>query len=129
MHDSNFTRASGARRIPISALAAAAFLAGAAANASTPAAAAVKASGSATVHWTIPTTNTDGSGLSDLAGYSLYYGTSPSSMTTSITVASPGTTSYTIGNLARGTWYFTLTAYTTDSPSSARSNIASKSVR
>src|SRR6185437_145652 len=32
-------------------------------------------SGTATVSWTAPATNTDGSGLTDLAGYHLHYGT------------------------------------------------------
>ncbi|MDE2050811.1 MAG: putative Ig domain-containing protein, partial [Gammaproteobacteria bacterium] len=33
--------------------------------------------GTAAVSWTAPTTNSDGSALTDLAGYHVYYGTSP----------------------------------------------------
>jgi hypothetical protein len=84
--------------------------------------------GSASLHWTAPTTNTNGSALTNLAGYHIYYGKSASSMTTTITVASPGTTSYTVSNLAAGTWYFAVSAYTSNGTQSARSNVGSKSV-
>lgn len=84
--------------------------------------------GSASLHWTAPTTNTNGSGLTNLAGYHIHYGKSTSTMTTTITVSSPGTTSYTIGNLAAGTWYFAVNAYTTSGTQSAYSNVGSKSV-
>ena len=36
--------------------------------------------GSATLSWTAPALNSDGSQLTDLAGYHIYYGTSPSSL-------------------------------------------------
>jgi hypothetical protein len=85
-------------------------------------------SGTATLTWTAPTTNTNGSALTDLAGYHIYYGNSPSSMTTTITVANPGATSYTISNLAAGTWYFSVNAYTTSGADSALSNTGSKSI-
>jgi hypothetical protein len=82
--------------------------------------------GSASLHWTAPTKNTNGSGLTDLAGYHVYYGKSASTMTTSITIANPGTTSYTVSNLAAGTWYFSVNAYTTSGVASARSNTDTK---
>lgn len=84
--------------------------------------------GSASLHWTAPTTNTNGSALTNLAGYHIYYGKSTSTMTTAITVASPGTTSYTVSNLAAGTWYFAVSAYTTNGTQSAKSNVGSKAV-
>ena len=82
--------------------------------------------GSASLHWTAPTKNTNGSGLTNLAGYHVYYGKSASTMTTSITIANPGTTSYTVSNLAAGTWYFSVNAYTTSGVASARSNTDTK---
>lgn len=85
--------------------------------------------GTASLSWTAPTTNTNGSALTDLAGYHIYYGRSPSSMTTAVTVANPAATSYRIGNLPRGTWYFAMEAYTTGGMDSALSNTGSKSVR
>jgi len=82
----------------------------------------------ATLTWTAPTTNTDGSAVTNLAGYHIYYGTSPSALTTAIDVPNPGTTSYTVNNLTTGTWYFAVNAYTTSGEDSALSNTGSKSV-
>lgn len=82
--------------------------------------------GSASLHWTAPTKNTNGSGLTNLAGYHVYYGKSLSTMTAAVTIANPGTTSYTVSNLASGTWYFCVNAYTTSGVDSARSNTGSK---
>jgi hypothetical protein len=84
--------------------------------------------GSATLSWVPPTTNTNGTPLTDLAGFIINYGTSPSSMTQTITVASPGTTSYTISNLASGTWYFEVIVYTSAGTQSAPSDVASKTI-
>jgi hypothetical protein len=84
--------------------------------------------GSATLSWTAPTTNTNGTALTDLAGYHIYYGTSTSSMTNVINVTNPGTTRYTVSSLAAGTWYFAVNAYTTNGLDSARSNVGSKSI-
>lgn len=91
---------------------------------------AVKASGagSATLSWTAPTRNTNGSALTDLAGYRIHYGKSPSSLTTLINVANAGATSYTIGSLASGTWYFAVSDYTTSGAQSADSTILSKPI-
>ena len=84
--------------------------------------------GTAKLTWTAPTTNTNGSGLTDLAGYHIYYGNSPSAMTKVITVSSPATTSYTVSSLASGTWYFAVNAYTTSGVESSLSNTGSKTV-
>lgn len=86
-------------------------------------------SGSATVSWTAPTTYTDGTALTDLAGYHVYYGTSPSSLTQEIDVANAGATRDTISNLASTTWYFAVTAYTTSGLESALSSVVSKAVQ
>jgi hypothetical protein len=87
------------------------------------------ATGSATLEWSDPTKNTNGSALTDLAGIHIYYGTSESAMTHEITVASTGETSYTISGLAAGTWYFGATAYTTTGMQSALSDIGSKTIQ
>ena len=86
------------------------------------------ATGTATVHWQPPTANTNGSAISNLAGYTVYYGTSQSNYTT-VKVANPGLTSYTIGNLSAGTYYFTVTAYNTAGMASAYGPVASKTIR
>jgi hypothetical protein len=85
-------------------------------------------SGTATVSLTPPTQNTDGSTLTDLAGMTLYYGTAPTSLNQSVQLAA-APTSYTIGNLSSGTWYFGAIAYTTDGTQSAMTPLMSKNVQ
>ena len=85
-------------------------------------------SGSAEISWTPPTTNGNGSSLSNLAGYEIYYGTSPYALTQSVQISNIGVTDYVIGGLTSGTWYFAVTAYTTSGTQSTLSNIASKSI-
>ena len=85
-------------------------------------------SGSATLSWTAPTTNTNGSALDNLAGYHIHYGMSPASMTNTVDVADPGTTTYIINRLSAGTWYFGITAYTNNGLESALSNVRSKTI-
>jgi hypothetical protein len=85
--------------------------------------------GAATLSWTPPTQNTDGSALTNLAGYRIHYGTSASMLTHSIQIANPGLTSYVIENLSPGTYYFAVRAYTSSGAESDNSNIASKVVQ
>ena len=87
------------------------------------------ATGSVTLTWTPPTENTDGSQLTNLAGYRIYYGTSPGTLDRSAQVANPGLTSYVIENLSPGTWYFAISSYTTAGIESVRSNPVSATVR
>jgi hypothetical protein len=71
------------------------------------------ARGSIVVSWVPPTENTDGSPLTDLAGYKVYWGTSPGSYPNSATINNPGIASHVIDNLVAGTWYFALAAFNT----------------
>jgi hypothetical protein len=87
------------------------------------------ATGSATIGWTAPTQNTDGTQLTDLAGFRIYYSTSSSTLDKSVTVADAGTTSYTVTNLAAGTWYFVVRAYTAGGLESNASNMGSKTIQ
>jgi putative Ig domain-containing protein len=66
--------------------------------------------GSATLTWTPPTENIDGTALTNLAGYRLYWGNQSSHYTSSIAVMNPGITTYVVENLAKGTYYFAATA-------------------
>lgn len=84
------------------------------------------ANGRATVTWTAPTTNTDGSTLSDLAGYRIVYGQSSEQLNQSVSVTNPGLTSYTVENLTTGTWYFGVRAVNAAGVESDVSNIATK---
>ena len=84
--------------------------------------------GSATISWLPPTQNTDGTPLTDLAGFRIYYGTKASALTQVATVTNAGLTSYMVQNLAAATWYFTVRAYAADGAESGPSNIASKTI-
>jgi hypothetical protein len=86
------------------------------------------ASGTATLNWVAPTQNTDGSALTNLAGYHIYYGTSPGNLNQSVQIANPGLTTYVLSNLAAGTWYFSVNDYTTAGAESAVSNVVSKTL-
>jgi hypothetical protein len=85
--------------------------------------------GSAALSWTPPTRNTDGSTLTNLAGYRIAYGTSASSLSRTVSLANPGLTSYVVDSLAAGTWYFSIRAYTAGGTESAASTTVSKVVR
>ena len=74
------------------------------------------------------TQNTDGSSLTNLGGYRIYYGNSTQAMTQSIQITNAGLTSYTVGNLTPGTYFFSLAAYTTDGVESAPSAVGSKTI-
>ncbi|HLZ99666.1 MAG TPA: putative Ig domain-containing protein [Steroidobacteraceae bacterium] len=84
--------------------------------------------GSATLNWTPPTTNTDGSPLTDLSGFIIYYGTSASSLSQQISLTDPASSSYVVPSLTAGTWYFAVKATTTSGVDSGFSNTASKTI-
>ena len=86
------------------------------------------ATGSATVSWVPPTLNSDGSPLTDLAGYRIVYGTDIASLNQTVTIDGPDVTRYVIENLAPGTYFFGLISFTTDGVESELSGIASKTI-
>jgi hypothetical protein len=86
------------------------------------------ANGTATISWIPPTQNTDGSPLTDLGGYRIYYGTSQTNLAQMAEVDNPGLTSYVVQNLSPATWYFTMRAFRTNGTESEPSNIASKTI-
>ena len=63
------------------------------------------------IAWDPPTANSDGTALSDLAGYNLYYGSNPRTYGQSVAVPGGGVTNYIVENLAPGTYYFAIAAY------------------
>jgi len=66
--------------------------------------------------------------LTNLAGYTVYYGTSPDQLTESVKVTNPGLTAYTLSNLAAGTWYFAVTSYSSAGVESTRSGVISAKI-
>jgi len=84
--------------------------------------------GTATLSWVPPTTNVDGTPVTNLAGYRIAYGQYSSNLAQSVDIPSPGVTSAVIENLAAGTWYFAVKAYTTANVESDLSNLAQKTV-
>ena len=86
------------------------------------------ATGNATVNWTAPTTNTDGSALADLTSYRILYGRATDNLDQSTSVNNAGLTSYTVEDLAQGTWYFAVVAVNSTGGESSVSNVASKTI-
>ena len=85
-------------------------------------------SGNVEIAWTPPTTNTDGSVLTDLAGYNIYYGTSPTALSQTVRIANAGVTDYIFSGLTSGTWYFAVTAFTSAGAESVPSDVVSKTI-
>jgi len=81
--------------------------------------------GNATLTWTAPTLNTDGTPLTDLSGFTISYGTSPTELSQSVTIDSPTATSYAFTGLAAGTWYFEIAANASDATQSQPSAVVS----
>jgi hypothetical protein len=84
--------------------------------------------GAATLSWAAPDQNTDGSALTNLAGYRIYYGTSANALDQVIDIKSVGLTAYVIDNLTAGTYYFSIRAYNSVGMESALSNIVSDTI-
>jgi hypothetical protein len=84
--------------------------------------------GSATLSWLPPTENEDGSTLTDLAGYRIYYGRDRNNLTRSIVLNNPGLTNYVIENLAPSIWHFAMTSVNSDGDESTRSTTVSKTI-
>ena len=84
--------------------------------------------GSATLSWTAPTQNNDGSSLIDLSGFKIYYGTEQGSYPTSVRIENPDICTYVVENLTPDTYYFVSTAINSGGIESSYSNEAIKVV-
>ncbi|WP_405233557.1 putative Ig domain-containing protein [Lentisalinibacter salinarum] len=87
------------------------------------------AMGSVTLSWSPPTENTDGTALTDLAGYRIYWGTTSGSYPNSVTIDNPGVTTYVVENLVPDTYEFVATSYNTSGVESDYSAPATKTVQ
>jgi hypothetical protein len=81
--------------------------------------------GDAHLSWVPPTENTDGTALTDLAGYDIYYGRGPGDLNYVVELNNPGLSQWTIEELPGGTWYFALVAKSAAGMVSAMSNVTS----
>jgi len=84
--------------------------------------------GSTTLSWNPPTLNSDGSMLSDLTAYKLYYGVAQGDYPNEIYIPDSGISSYVVDNLIPNTYYFVATAIKQSGAESEYSNVAVKTV-
>jgi hypothetical protein len=87
------------------------------------------ATGSVTLSWTPPTGNSDGSPLTNFAGYRIYWSQSQPDFPNSVTVNNPGLASYVVEQLPPATWYFVVTAINSLGTESPFSNVASRTIQ
>jgi hypothetical protein len=85
--------------------------------------------GTVTLSWTVPTTRTDGTPLTTLAGFRIYYGPATGNYPNAISVPNPGITTYVVDNLSSGTYYFVATAYDSKGLESDYTPPASKTIQ
>jgi hypothetical protein len=77
-------------------------------------------SGSATLKWAEPTSNTNGTPL--------LYGENSANLSESVEVNTPASTQLVINNLAAGTWYFAIKAVTSAGVESPLSDVVSATI-
>jgi hypothetical protein len=86
--------------------------------------------GEATLTWTPPTQNTDGTAYTNFGGFKIYYGTDATNLPSVVDI--PDTTNtkntYTITGLAPTTWFFSMTAYNSAGGESDKSGVVSKTI-
>jgi hypothetical protein len=82
----------------------------------------------ATLRWQAPSQRMDGESLSmaEIAGYRIYYGTSPGNYSSVVTIDDPYASSVLIEDLPEGTYYFAMTTLDT---TGAESSFSPEAVR
>lgn len=83
--------------------------------------------GKAVLTWTHDLKNTDGTSTL-LAGFTVLYGVTATQLTQTVQVNDAAARTFTVDNLATGTWFFAVKARSTTGAESANSNVASKAV-
>jgi len=87
------------------------------------------ATGSATLNWTPPMQNEDGSQLVDLVAYRIYWSRDGGAFANSVRIDNPSVTRYVIENLAPGSYEFVATAINRAGIESRYSNAVTKVVQ
>jgi len=87
--------------------------------------------GSASLNWAAPVSREDGNALAigEIAGYTLYYGTTQGNYPNSVDINDAYTTSATVSGLSVGTYYFVLTTRDITGLESGYSSVASRVVQ
>jgi len=85
--------------------------------------------GSISLSWSAPATNSDGTPITDLAGYRVYYGTASGFYTDNVTISDPATLSTTISNLPADTYYVIVRAFNSVNAESQASVEVSKTIQ
>lgn len=78
--------------------------------------------------WAAPALNSDGSPLTDLAAFKVYWGTTQGTYSQSAKLGSAAARTYTVNGLTSGKWYFVVTALNSKGDESPYSNVWSKTV-
>ena len=84
--------------------------------------------GSVTVSWSPPTTNADGTPLTDLAGYRIYYGRTAEELESVAVISNAGVTRRVIDDLSPATWFFAMTSVNGSGLESARTQVGSVTI-
>jgi hypothetical protein len=64
-----------------------------------------------TLGWVAPTQNSNGTPVTDLAGYKIHYGTASEDYTQVVSITNPSLSRYVLDSLASGTYYFAISSY------------------
>jgi hypothetical protein len=84
--------------------------------------------GAVTLSWTPPMQNEDGSYLTDLAGYWIYWGNNPGTYTNWMRIDDAGLTMLVIEDLVPGSWEFAMTSFNAAGVESSLSNTITRFV-
>ncbi len=82
----------------------------------------------ATLSWTAPSENTDGTALTDLTGFIIMYGESDTALTQSVRIDNPSVATYVFDELPAGTHYFAVKAISASGGESDASQLVSKRI-
>jgi hypothetical protein len=64
-----------------------------------------------TLGWVAPTQNSNGTPITDLAGYKIHYGTASQDYTQVVSITNPSLSRYVLDSLPSGTYYFAISSY------------------
>ena len=83
---------------------------------------------SVTLSWLAPTENTDGTALTNLSGFHIFYGTSKNNLTEEVSIDSVGQLTCVIDELTSGTWFFEVIAVSSSGNQSGPSTTVSATI-